>query len=88
LVETREWVDKFVTWYNEEHKHSKLNFVSPSERHMMQDGDILSNRKAVLEVAQEKNPIRWPNAIRNCHPIGAVMLTPANDPDQPARKTA
>ena len=29
LVETREWVDQFVTWYNEEHKHSKLNFVSP-----------------------------------------------------------
>jgi transposase InsO family protein len=54
LVETREWGDKFVTWYNEEHKHSKLNFVSPSERHRMQDGGVLSHRKAVIEAAQEK----------------------------------
>jgi hypothetical protein len=55
---------------------------------MMQDGDILSNRKAVLEVAQEKNPIRWPNGIRNCYPIGAVMLNTYKEPDQQARKTA
>ena len=88
LAETREWVDKFVTWYNEEHKHSKLNYISPSKRHMMQDRDILSNRKAVLEVAQEKNSIRWPNGIRNCDPIGAVMLNPDKEPDQQARETA
>ncbi len=88
LAETREWVDKFVTWYNEEHKHSKLNFVSPSQRHMMQDGDILSSRKAVLEVKQKKNPIRWPNGIRNCEPIGAVMLNPDKEPDQEIRDTA
>jgi hypothetical protein len=45
-------VDKFVNWYNEEHKHNKLNFVSPSKRYMMEDGDILSHRKAVIEIAQ------------------------------------
>ncbi len=88
LVETREWVDNFVTWYNEEHKHSKLNFVSPSKRHRMQDRDILSNRKSVLEVAQEKNPIRFPNGIRNCDPIGAVMLNPDKEPNQETRDTA
>lgn len=35
LTEAREWVEEFVSWYNNEHKHSKLNFVSPSVRHKM-----------------------------------------------------
>ena len=85
MVETREWVDTFVTWYNEEHKHSKLKFVSPSKRHLMQDRDILSNRKGVIEVARERNPIRWPNGIRSFEPIGAVMLNPDKERDQEAR---
>ena len=88
LVETREWVDQFVTWYNEEHKHSKLNFVSPGKRHRMQDRDILSNREAVIEEAREINPIRWPNGIRNFEPIGAVMLNPDKERDQEARDIA
>ena len=88
LTDTREWVDKFVTWYNDEHKHSKLNFVSPGKRHVLQDKDILSNRKHVLEVAQGRNPMRWPNGIRNCEPIGAVMLNPDNVPDEETKKIA
>ena len=88
LVETREWVDQFVTWYNEEHKHSKLNFVSPGKRHRMQDRDILYNRKAVIEEAREINPIRWPNGIRNFEPIGAVMLNPDKEPDQETQDIA
>ena len=88
LTETREWVDKFVIWYNDEHKHSKLNFVSPGKRHAMQDKDILSNRKVVLEAAQERNPMRWPNGIRNCEPIGSVMLNPANVPDEETKNVA
>ncbi|EDQ01293.1 putative transposase [Shewanella benthica KT99] len=88
LTETREWVDDFITWYNDEHKHSKLNFVSPGKRHAMQDKDILSNRKIVLEAAQERNPMRWPNGIRNCEPIGAVMLNPDSVPDEETEKAA
>lgn len=88
LTETREWVEQFVTWYNDEHKHSKLNFVSPGKRHAMQDEEILSNRKAVLEAAREKNPMRWANGIRNCTPIGAVMLNPDNVPDKGVKNVA
>lgn len=88
LTDTREWVEEFVTWYNYEHKHSKLNFVSPGKRHAMQDKDILSNRKTVLEAAQDRNPMRWPNGIRNCEPIGAVMLNPDKEPDEDKQKVA
>ena len=54
----------------------------------MQDRDILSNRKGVVEVARGRNPIRWPNGIRNFEPIGAVMLNPDKERDQEARDIA
>ncbi|OUS25483.1 IS3 family transposase, partial [Gammaproteobacteria bacterium 45_16_T64] len=34
----RDWVQLFVEWYNEKHRHSKLNFVTPSQRHEGLDG--------------------------------------------------
>tara|TARA_R110002110_G_scaffold400444_1_gene616953 strand:- start:40 stop:1074 length:1035 start_codon:yes stop_codon:yes gene_type:complete len=76
LAEARDWVQKFVTWYNGEHKHSKLNFVTPAERHAGQDDEILSKRKAVLEAARAANPNRWSGTVRNCEPAGVVMLNP------------
>jgi len=76
LAQARDWVQKFVGWYNTEHKHSKINFVSPSERHALQDEDILAKRKAVLEAAKAAKPNRWSGSVRNCQPVGAVMLNP------------
>lgn len=81
LIEAREWVEVFVIWYNNEHKHSKLNFVSPGKRHAMQDKDILSRRQQVLEEARARNPKRWSNGIRNCEAIGEVMLNPDKEPE-------
>ena len=37
----QEWVSKFVTWYNEEHLHSGINFVTPLSRHKGEDEGIL-----------------------------------------------
>ncbi len=76
LAEARDWVDKFVGWYNFEHKHSKLNFVTPGERHTRKDGEILARRQQVLECARASKPRRWSRSVRNCEPIGVVMLNP------------
>ena len=76
LDEARDWVQVFVHWYNEEHKHSRINFVTPALRHAGLDGEILSNRKVVLEAAKARNPIRWSGNVRNCEPAGVVMLNP------------
>jgi putative transposase len=76
LADARDWVDNFVGWYNTEHKHSKLKFVTPAERHAQQDGGILAKRKQVLENAKAANPNRWSQSVRNCEPIGVVMLNP------------
>src|SRR5699024_12623303 len=41
----RAWVEKFVLWYNTKHRHSKLNFVTPEQRHNNEDAHILAQRK-------------------------------------------
>ncbi|MBK7184320.1 MAG: transposase [Ignavibacteria bacterium] len=33
LDEVRQWVMKFVRWYNTTHRHSALKFVTPAQRH-------------------------------------------------------
>ena len=76
LEEARDWVQRFVRWYNHEHKHSKLNFVTPEERHTQQDAKILAKRKQVLEAAKAAKPSRWSQAVRNCEPVGATTLNP------------
>lgn len=76
LTEARDWVQHFVGWYNDEHRHSKLNFVTPAQRHAGEDRDILSKRKVMLESARAENPHRWSRGVRNCEPVGVVMLNP------------
>ena len=31
LEAAREWVRDFMAWYNEEHRHSRIRFVTPNE---------------------------------------------------------
>lgn len=76
LADARDWVQQFADWYNNQHKHSELRFVSPAERHAGLDTDILAKRKRVLEVAKNTNPNRWSGNVRNCEPIGTVFLNP------------
>jgi putative transposase len=77
LEEARQWVLKFTRWYNYEHKHSKLRFVTPHQRHTGQDKAILEKRQERLEVAKAANPGRWGNRdVRNCTPVGPTTLNP------------
>ena len=41
LTEARLWVKRFVEWYNNEHRHSGINYVTPSQRHMGLNQEIL-----------------------------------------------
>lgn len=69
--------DRFVNWYNHEHKHSKLRFVTPHERHSGEDAAILAQRQRVLEQAKKRTPGRWGRRpIRNCEPVGSTTLNP------------
>ena len=76
LDAARKWVDNFVNWYNNEHKHSRIKFVTPSERHKGMDGVILAGRRDVLAAAKTQNPLRWSGDVQNCDAIGPITLNP------------
>ena len=78
LQSAREWVHRFVNWYNEDHRHSGIQFVTPASRHRGEDTDILVARKAVYVAAKAKHPERWSKDIRCMKPVGSVWLNPDN----------
>ena len=76
MLAARQWVGAFVNWYNLEHRHSAIGFVTPHERHSGQDSALLSKRADVYEAAKAANPQRWSGATRNWQPVRVVQLNP------------
>ena len=74
--QAQDWVDAFVHWYNGEHLHSELRFVTPDDRHYGREAAILDKRKEVYLQAQQRTPYRWTGQIRNWEPIAIVQLNP------------
>lgn len=79
LAQARQWVEGLVAWYNYEHRHSAIRFVTPAQRHARLDQAILAQRQAVYETARARHPQRWTGALRNWEPIRAVHLNPDRD---------
>jgi transposase InsO family protein len=59
ICEAQTWMTNFVQWYNHVHRHSKIQYVTPMQRHTGQDQLILSRRQAVFTQARAANPSRW-----------------------------
>jgi len=76
LAATQTWVDGFVNWYNTEHLHSSIRFVTPDDRHFGREQAILASRSILYEAARLKNPNRWSKNIRNWEPVETVYLNP------------
>jgi putative transposase len=79
LAAARTWASEFVRWYNHDHRHSGIRYVSPAQRHAGEDQAILANRHAVYQKARERNPARWSRKTRNWTPVGPVALNPERD---------
>jgi transposase InsO family protein len=74
IEDARIWVEHFVAWYNTEHHHSGIRYVTPQERHSGDDVAILGRRKETYRLAQMKRPDRWSNGTRNWNHITEVTL--------------
>jgi len=83
LEEARQFLHGFVTWYNAEHRHSGIQFVTPDERHKGLDKAILAKRETVYAIARAKHPERWSGRLRNWTPAGPVWLNPENASAEP-----
>lgn len=73
----RSWVTWFVRWYNTEHRHSQITFVTPEQRHTGEDIAILERRHALYEAARAKHPERWSGKTRSWSRVETVRLNPA-----------
>lgn len=83
LADAREYFEKFVRWYNNDHRHSGIKFVTPAQRHRGEDEGILHHRKQVYEAAKAKYPARWNGrATRNWDHITSVQLNPEKGKSQ------
>jgi len=83
----RGWVREFITWYNDQHRHSRIRFVTPAQRHRGEDKAILQQRNALYENAKQQRPERWSGNTRNWEPVGEVNLNPERE-EMPLKKAA
>jgi transposase InsO family protein len=91
LEAARQWVHGFVQWYNEEHRHSALKFVTPGQRHRAQDEEILLQRERLYADARKQQPARWSGRTRNWDRESTVLLNPGRPQkteDQNTQKAA
>ncbi|MEM5461842.1 integrase core domain-containing protein [Paraburkholderia phytofirmans] len=82
LFAARTWVGALVHWYNHEHRHGAIRFVTPAQRHANLDQDILVRRAALYETTRKRNPLRWKGRTRNWQRVSAVHLNPDRTDDQ------
>jgi putative transposase len=88
LAAARKWVGNFVNWYNNEHRHSAIRFVTPAQRHAGEDQPLLRRRKVVYEAAKARQPQRWSGTTRNWAPVRVVHLNPAKSANNDGHRRA
>jgi len=83
VAQARRWVNELVSWYNDEHHHSAIRFVTPAQRHAGLDRQCLQKRRELYENARQSRPERWASQTRNWRFVDVVHL----NPDDPLLKT-
>lgn len=86
LEEAQTWVLGFVRWYNLEHRHSGINFVTPEQRHTGADIELLRQRDVVYKRARQARPERWSGNTRDWSRKEVVRLNPDNAETRKAKK--
>jgi transposase InsO family protein len=76
IEQARKWAIGLVDWYNQDHRHSSIKFVTPEQRHLGQDINLLLKRAEIYAQARDKNPARWSKNTRNWCPVTEVHLNP------------
>jgi len=84
LADSRAFCRPFFRWYNTEHRHSGIAFMTPENVHHGRATQILETRSATLDAAFEAHPERFkgkrpsPKAL----PQAVWINPPADDVDQ------
>jgi putative transposase len=86
IEEARAWVAQFVDWYNNSHRHSRISYVTPMQRHTGKDESVLAKRRQTYTAAKHAHPDRWPSRTRSWDRPETVCLKRPNH--RKAKKTA
>lgn len=76
IRDARKWCIRFVDWYNYQHRHSGLKFITPQQRHCGEDKVIMANRHQVYQRAKLQQPNRWSGNTRNWILPDTINLNP------------
>ena len=87
LEDARAHLTRFFTWYNDEHRHSGIGYLTPAAVHMGRAAQVVERRQRVLAEAVATHPGRFarrvprtlalPGAVWINQPTPAVALAPA-----------
>lgn len=87
LQEARRWTGKLVQWYNHEHRHSSIQFVTPAQRHAGLDKAIIAQRLQVYADARKAQPQRWSSCARDWQVVTEVHLNPTKNRQESEQHT-
>lgn len=59
IEDSRSFCQRFFGWYNKEHYHSGIGFLTPEDFHYGRGEQIVKERQTVLMAAYEKHPERF-----------------------------
>ncbi|MHA2769919.1 integrase core domain-containing protein [Vibrio harveyi] len=76
IEDARCLVGNFVDWYNNEHKHSGIKYVTPQHRYCGEYNEILRQRMQVYQRAQLSHPSRLSRQTRDGLYIDGMYLNP------------
>jgi len=71
------WIASFVEWYNHQHRHSGIRFVTPDQRHRGRAEEICRHRARIYEQARQRHPRRWSRSTRCWRQPEVVWINPA-----------
>ncbi len=71
IEHARAFCQNFFLWYNNEHRHSGIAYMTPAAVHTGQAQHLYKVRQGVLDTAFQLNPARF----TQCHPIPPALPT-------------
>lgn len=77
LVGALEWGREFFPWYNHEHHHGGLAYLTPAQVHEGRVQEVLAQRQAALDRAYQEHPERFVRGVPEVpRPPRAVWINP------------
>jgi transposase InsO family protein len=87
VTQARRFVEALVRWYNHEHRHGSIGFVTPAQRHAGEDVELLAQRHQLYQQARAANPNRCSSQTRNWRREAVVHLNPTSE-SKPSQQPA